>query len=297
MQTDLSKVSTPRTIHYEYEEKENEGNNNGTLTGPALAGCAKFTSKTGELVFSPKYSVLVNGIMAMNDNSGGDYGRPIGQGIGFLMVMTTPAVLGIKCLLGIPCVVGGATATVALAPVYFAEKVIKTVVHGIGGIFGPSEATLRRKEYTEQFVARMHDTLEKFNTVQKDFFEKNPESLVCLSATVVAFLSRDLKMAQLKVGDDILEKDDLEGMGKDATEYFKMICKMKSCIRDLELSLDNAHAWETLTAFIMASTNEENDLQESQKEALNLLTQVGEELSQMVVKDEIFKAAWEKSLA
>jgi len=269
---------TPKTLYYQPEKKQ------VSATGKALADCAKFTVEAAEL-FSPKHSFLLHGIEAMG--SRGDFSH-IDHGIGFLMILSSPAILGLKCLLGIPALLGGAISTAVIAPIHASEKLVNAVA-------GPSEATVKRKEHTEQFVARMKEILKSFKTVERIELEKHPERLISLALLTVAFLSRTLHGDQLKAVHEIISPDDVIKMDDQAKEYFSKVCLMKSCLQDLNLSPDDGHAWQILTQYIKDLYSETNQLQNSEKNALKLLDDLSNDLSQKISKDEIFKAAWQKS--
>ncbi len=260
-----------------------------------LKDCAGFTAETFEMTFSPKYSFLIQGIAGLSQ-SGSGYGGNIGQGISYLMILSSPAMLALKCLFGIPSVVLGTIATGLVGTAYVVEKTVNAASEGMGNLCKPSEATQRRQKYTENFVFHMKKFLQNFSTAKKEEFESNPGPLICIAATAFAFHARNLEEGKL-VGenDNIITKENIAEMGDNAIEYFKAISKMKSCIYDLNLSKDDNHAWEVLVELINQCSLEDNTLEEHQKEALALLEKTGQQFSEKVLEDDFFKAAWKKT--
>lgn len=270
-----------------------------TCTGRYLEKTASFTI-TAPQIMSPQHSLILTGIMMMTEPAGGGMFDNIGRGLGFLSIMAGIPLLVIKPAVAIPLTAAGALGTAVVAPIYAGEVTVRKTISGIKSIFGmvtaPSKANVQRRKYMTKFVARMHEMLKEVPTYQKGEFQQNPALLVSLSITVVAFLSRNLDDKELRVGGEIVRREDLNNANPKVVDYFKRLCTIKSCIRDLNLSPDNEHAWEFFTNYIKNHGSEENQLTEFEKNTLDYFVEQNEELSRLVCDDELFQQIWTESL-
>lgn len=254
--------------------------------------CAKFTAESAQIAFSPEFSLFLQGIQMINRPSGGDYLSGFDQGMGVIMLMASPVWEVLRIGIGLPCALGGAIATIATGTVHVAGGSVKH-------LFTPSEASRQREELTKKFVERMHTILNGLAYIDQHFFKENPAQLINIAALSVAFLSRKVKGKCLMVGDQVLKKEDIANQDEKHKGYFNTICEMKCAIQSLNLSLDDAHAWNFLIHSLEQLQTEERSLSitdRNQKETLRLLVNFACDLSAQIIDDKVFKQVWQASL-
>ena len=267
----------------------------------AFKDCAKFTAGAGQLLVNPKYSLLWNGIKLMCEPRSGGYLSGLEQGVGFLCVLASPAALALKGVVLLPVTVGAAGATVVTGGAAAAEWSGKKIGEKISQGSAPSEASIQREHLTQQFVNKMHEILGKMSHDQAYSFRQDPKMLIPITAIGVAFLSRGLEGPNsLKIGDEILRKEDIAVQDTTRKNYFTDLIEIKLAIRGLHLSLEDAHAWNYLMRSLNcaeAGNSEDIDLSEQEKRTLAILKQHAESFADRVTNDEVFQRVWSESIA
>lgn len=247
-----------------------------SAAGKAFNDTADFTKKVALFEVAP---FLLGGIaFACADNRGiGSLLKILGP----IMIVASPLILVVKAI-ALPVLAGSAVATAAIGVVYGAEKLLTK-----------PDAEKQRLEHTQHFVLRMKEWLNTVPAEQKAAAMENPGNLIALTLLTVVFLSRKLKGDQIKDGKDVIH--DVAKMDPDAQAIFAKVCRMKSYLGDLNLGLDDSHAWEILTTDIQNYYKDKSLLQLSLQTALENMIRECDELSALIVKDEIFQTAWKKA--
>lgn len=296
--TDISK---PKVIP-DHSKTPTKNENNQLVTAPALNGCASFTSESAQFLASPKYSLFIQGIKAINSKSSGGYLSGLEQCMGALMIMASPIWGLLRVGIGLPCTILGAVATTVTGGAVGVEWSGRKVTQGAQQILGPSEKSNLREKLTEKFVRRMHETLKNMDYNEAHFFKQHPEQLVSIAGICVAFLSRKEEGKCLKAGDKIVSKEDIANQGETCKGYFNDLCEIKYAIQCLRLGLDDSHAWDYLMNALEnldLEDSEEKELSKSERneiETLKLLMERACHFSEYVTDDAIFAKVWKKSL-
>lgn len=134
---------------------------------------------------------------------------------------------------------------VALAFFNVAEAGERAAAMVATAVRGPSPEE-QRLHLTRLFVQRMQSIL-KENDKRAVFFVDHPDQLINATAIAVAFLSRDLAQAHLKVGDSVLTEDHVKKMGPYQQQCVGHISKIKEAVQGL---LPNGGQWEDLMGMI-----------------------------------------------
>jgi len=254
-----------------------------------LKESACFTADVANVLFSPKYSLFLQGIEMIARPSSGGYLSGMDQACGALMLAASPVYGVCRLVFGLSGIAVGSLATVgsaAAAPAEWAGRTVQKLI-------SPSEAVLQREELTKNFVVRMVETTKALPRDQTIFFQENPEELIRISAMMVAFLSRGEEGVKLKVGDKLLSHVDLTGQDELRQSYFQSIYEMKQAIRSLYLDrYDDRQAWSDFKSLLQRVHSQEGGPTEDQKQAIAVLIAHAHQLSSTLSNDEVFSRTW-----
>ena len=279
----LYNLPVPHTARDSYQGDNHQSSS--TFTGPALKNCALFTKEAGEVTFSPKYSLLVNGLKSMCASDNGGMMSGFENMMGTLMVMASP-IYGVgRFGVGVPVTILAAGATGAAAVLWLGEKAVRSVSQ----IKLPSLPENQTKKLMQEFVERMHTVLKEMKVDHQTIrqFKAHPETLIGIAALCVAFLSREAGEGTLLHQGLEITKNEVKD--KKRRNYFDAILIIKENILDLELEKKNERAWKNL----MAAIDSAND--DSETYILSII-ELTANLGETVAADPEFKEAWEASL-
>lgn len=298
---DSSLIPTPQT-NYNLSEPSPKKENDKLVTGKALKSCAMFTGCSTALVFHPQFSLLVQGIKLYRKPPSGGYLSGLDNLFGLLMIGASPTSAVVKGGIGIPCILGGAVATLGMSTIYGTEYLFKRASKGIKQLAGYSVEENPREKWTGNFVQRLHLILKDQDERGVELFMGSPELLVAIGIISIAFLSRNEKGFSLKIGNNVVNLNDIAKLDEESKGFFKSVCEIKNTIQKLELSLDDDLAWDFLVnALIQCGEEIEKEKELSQSDILRLenlqsLSLCASELSEKITNDELFNKMWKESL-
>lgn len=267
--------STPKIIvHHEHHEVSS--------IEKAFTNAANFSKMLAHFEATP---FLLGGIIMASGKGSNDIAQ-VSQGMGKMAIVASPLIYIAK-VLALPVLAGGAIATAATGVAYGAEKLADK-------IHTHSEIKQERLTHTKHFAQRIFESIKGLDAERKAAARDNPGTLISHSLLTVVFLSRKLAGEQIEDGEQVIQKSHVEKMDIQAREYFTRTCKIKEHLQDLQLSPDDNLAWAFLNESIVHYYDKKDALQPSQLEAVGKIIKECDDLSKIIVEDEIFKQAWKE---
>lgn len=265
----------------------------------AIEDCAKFTSESFQIAFSPRFSAFLHGINMLSHPKSGGMFSGLDHAIGGLMVMASPAWLAIRLSVGIPGLVIGSISTVAAAIGTGVESVGRNISGKVKQMNAPSDAEIQQRQIIEAFVQRMHETLKNYSFMEQRFCKENPAQLIGVCLMIVAFRARKLEGKSLYVQEKIVKEEQFQDQDGIRKKYFKDLCELKDAIASLHLSPDDEYAWLYLVEALKEVATEEalNQAPSDEAETLRFVMEKANGLGVSIADDPIFKEIWQKSIA